>query len=153
VAEHGFVLQYSLRMGCKRELRAHGKCFIGTVASMVLDRSGYSIVKEVPAGQKAVPTGSLINPEETVTATDWNGRTGDDLHHFEMFLANVRERKEPFANLETCHQASNLGHLMNIAWQAGRSIRWDGKKEQVISDPRANALVMKPYRAPWKLVV
>ncbi len=55
VAERGFVLNYSLRMGGRREMRGHGKCFIGTTASMILDRSGYSIVKEVPAGQKAFP--------------------------------------------------------------------------------------------------
>jgi hypothetical protein len=42
---------------------------------------------------------------------------------------------------------------MNIAWEVGCSIRWDGEKEQVIDDPEANALVTKPYRAPWKLEV
>jgi len=42
---------------------------------------------------------------------------------------------------------------MNVSWQVGRSVRWDGEKQQVVGDPEADALVTKPYRAPWKLEV
>jgi predicted dehydrogenase len=147
VAKRGFVLQYTMRTGGRRETRSHGKCFIGTQASMVLDRSGYSIVKEIPRGKKVVSTDALISPEETVRAKD------DELYHFEVFLNNLRQRRQPFATPETCHYATSLGHLMNISWGVGRGIRWDGQREQVIGDKEANALVTKPYRAPWKLAV
>ncbi|MEK7405312.1 MAG: Gfo/Idh/MocA family oxidoreductase [Acidobacteriota bacterium] len=145
VAKRGFVLQYTMRTGCRRETRAHGKCFVGSDASMLLDRFGYSIVKEIHGGKRIVSTDPLISPEETVRAKD------DDLYHFEVFLNHVRQRTQPLASVETCHHATNLGHLMNISWQVGRSIRWDGKNHQVLGDPAANALVTKPYRAPWKL--
>ncbi|MBI4874920.1 MAG: Gfo/Idh/MocA family oxidoreductase [Acidobacteria bacterium] len=138
VARNGFLLQYTMRVGCKREARSHGKCFLGSQASMLLDRAGYTILPEPRCGQKPDP------PEEVATAKD-------DNRAFEVFLENVRQRKQPAANLETGHAASGLGHLMNISWQAGRGIRWDAAKEQVVEDPQANALVMKPYRAPWKL--
>ena len=141
VAKRGFVLQYTMRCGCQRETRAHGKCFFGSEASMLLDRSGYSVVRELRGGKGAA------GPEETVQAKD------DELRHFEVFLNNLRERKQPFANPETCHYATSLGHLMNISWQTGRSIRWDGRNNRVLNDAEANALVMKPYRAPWKLEV
>jgi predicted dehydrogenase len=147
VAKQGFLLQYTMRVGCKREMRAHGKCFMGTQASMLLDRAGYSIVPEPRKGEKPAPAGNLINPPEEVTAAR------DEPRAFEVFLENLRQRKQPSANLETGHYASNVGHLMNIAWEVGRSIRWDGKKEQVLGDAQANALVLKPYRAPWKLAV
>jgi predicted dehydrogenase len=147
VARNGFLLQYTMRVGCKREMRAHGKCFLGTQASMLLDRAGYSIVPEVAKGKRPVPSGNLVNPQEEVAASP------DEPRAFEEFLENLRQRKQPSANLETGHYASNVGHLMNISWQAGRSIRWDGEKERVIGDPQADALVMKPYRAPWKLAV
>ena len=91
--------------------------------------------------------GNLLNPEEQFPPAP------DDNRHFEVFLENVRQRKQPFASTETGYYASNIGHLMNISWQVGRAIRWDGRKEQVIGDREANALVMKPYRAPWKLTV
>ncbi len=147
VAKNGFLLQYTMRVGCKREMRAHGKCFLGSQASMLLDRAGYSIVPEPRKGTRPTPAGNLINPQEEVAASR------DEPRAFEVFLENLRQRKQPSANLETGHHASNAGHLMNISWQAGRSIRWDGAKEQVIGDAQANALVMKPYRAPWKLAV
>lgn len=136
-AKHGFLLQYTMRASCQRETRAHGKCFLGTEASLLVDRAGLSIVSESRRAEKPLETA----PEP------------DEARHLQVFLDNLRTRKEPAANLQTGHDASNLGHLLNIAWQAGRSIRWDGEKEQVIGDPEANALVMKPYRAPWKLTV
>ncbi|MCL4402836.1 MAG: Gfo/Idh/MocA family oxidoreductase [Acidobacteria bacterium] len=147
VAKRGFVLRYSMRVGCQREVRSHGKCFIGTQASMLVDRSGYYIVAEPRKGQKPAPAGGFVNPEERFASA------GDDNRAFGAFLDNVRQRKQPLANLETGHHATNVGHLMNVSWEAGRSVRWDGEKEQVIGDPKANALVMKPYRAPWKLAV
>lgn len=146
VAKRGFVLQYTMRTGCRREARSHSKCFIGTEASMVLDRAGYTIVKDVRRGAKVTPVGQFVNAEQNVPAKD------DHLYHFELFLDNIRRRKMPTANPETCHYATALGHLMNISWETGRTIRWDGAANRVIGDPAAQALVMRPYRAPWKLV-
>ena len=147
VARHGFVLQYTMRTGGRRETRAHGKCFIGTEASMILDRSGYSIVKEVHRGQKVLSTGSFVNPEETVLPAN------DGNRHFEVFLENLRQRRQPTATPETCHYATAAGHLINISWEVGRSIRWDAENNRVVGDPEANVLVLRPYRAPWKLEV
>ncbi len=145
VARRGFVMQYTMRTGCRREMRSHGKLFIGTEASMLLDRTGYSIVREGRRGAKPAAAGNLVNAEETTPATD------DHLYHFELFLENIRRRRPPEANVETCHYATAVGHLMNLSWEAGRSIRWDGRTNSVIGDPAANELVTRPYRAPWKL--
>jgi predicted dehydrogenase len=145
VAKHGFVLQYTMRIGCRREKRSHSKCFLGTEASMLLDRSRYSIVQEVQGRQQVVAEGDLVSVAEEGLPTN------DESRHQEVFLENIAQRKQPFANVETAHYATNIGHLMNISWEVGRSVRWDGQRDQVIDDPEANALVMKPYRAPWKL--
>ena len=32
----------------------------------------------------------------------------------------------------------------------GRSIQWDGEKEQCINDPEANKLLRRDYRGEWK---
>ena len=147
VAKHGFVLQYTMRIGCRRVKRSHGKLFLGTEASLLLDRSRYTLIKEVHKRKEIVAQGPYVSEKQEVLAAD------DKFRHSEVFLQNIRERKQPFANLQTGHYATNIGHLMNISWQVGRSIQWDGEKEQVIGDDEANALVMKPYRAPWKLEV
>ncbi len=147
VSKLGFLLQYTMRTGGRRETRAHGKCFIGTEASMILDRAGYSIVKEVPKGQRVTSTSPLINPEETVLPAD------DAYKHFEVFIQNVRGRRQPAATVETLHHATAVGHLMNISWESGRAIRWDGERNQVVGDSKANGLVTHAYRAPWKLEI
>ena len=133
VAKKGFLLQYTFRGGCRREQRSHGKCFFGSEASMILDRSGYTITPE---------RGKKIKEESFRGAAP---------NHQEVFLDNVRNHKKPFADVEVGHHASNPGHLLNIAWKVDRKIRWDATKEQVIDDPEANALVTKEYRSPWTL--
>jgi len=145
VSKHGFLLRYMMRTGGKREVRAHGKCFIGTEASMILDRAGFSIVKEIPAGQKMTSSGPYVNAEETVKPTD------DVKRHMEAFIANVRDRKQPNATVETLDQATTVGHLMNIAWETGRTLQWNGAQRRMEGDAAAQKLVMRPYRAPWKL--
>ena len=52
VAKKGFLLQYTMRGGCRKEQRSHAKCFYGTEATMLLDRSGYTIYAEARGGRK-----------------------------------------------------------------------------------------------------
>jgi len=144
VAKKGFLLQYTFRGGCRREQRSHAKCFFGTEASLLLDRSGYTIT----------PERNRPGKEETVqNAFTTNVHIESLQAHAQVFLDCVRSRKKSPADVENGHLSSNPGHLMNIGWKVGRKIRWDATKEQVLDDQQANALVTKPYRAPWKLEV
>ena len=59
----------------------------------------------------------MINEAEDFSTSDDNER------HAEVFLKNVQEHKVPFANAETGHYASNVGHLMNVSWLVGGWIR------------------------------
>ena len=64
-------------------------------------------------------------------------------------------RKQPrdrpaVARIDVAHRSSVLPLLGMISWRAGRSIEWDGDKEQIINDPKSNELLQRPYRAPWK---
>jgi predicted dehydrogenase len=147
VARNGFILQYEMRLGCRRDRRSHGKCFYGTKASMLVDRGGYSIVAEGGAVETGLTRPTCIAPEQHTYAG------GAEPLHCQDFLDCMRTRRTPAADVEQGHTSSNVGHLMNIAWLVGRRIRWDGDKEQVVDDPQANELVTKPYRAPWKLEV
>ncbi len=142
VAKNGFVLQYTLRLGCRREFRAHAKCFFGSKGSLLLDRSGYTITSE--------EGGPRDNRQKLIKEDSYRS---DEDNHQEVFLQNVRRRTPPFSSVEHGHYATNVGHLLNISWLVGRKIRWDGQKEQVLDDAEANALVDKPYREPWKLEI
>jgi predicted dehydrogenase len=141
VAKNGFLLQYSMRIGCRNVARSHSKCFLGNKASLWIDRGRYTITGENSSdGKKMVPD------EEVLASNDENA-------HLQVFIDNVRNRTQPVDNLEVGHYATNIGHLMNTAYQVGRKIHWDGEKENVINDADANALVHRSYRAPWKLEV
>ena len=36
-----------------------------------------------------------------------------------------------------------------ISYKLGRSLQWDGKKEKIIGDDKANKLLRRDYRKPW----
>jgi len=118
-----------------------------------VDRSRYTIVGETQSGRlvdnegAALEVGQKLIPDEEV-------RAGNDIyHHTEVFLDNVRNHRKPEADVEVGYYATNVGHLMNIAYEVGRKIHWDGQRDLVLDDPEANALVNRKYREPWKLEV
>jgi predicted dehydrogenase len=65
------------------------------------------------------------------------------------FLAALDEKRAPISGIETAHRASVLPLLGMISWRVGRSINWDAAREQIVGDPEAEALLSRPYRAPW----
>ncbi len=114
---------------------------------MLIDRSGFTITWE--AGENREPK------DETTVENEFK----KDTHiaslqaHARVFLDSIKSRQKPPADVLVGHQATNPGHLMNIAWKLGRKIRWDPEKEEIVGDSEAAALLSKPYRAPWKLEV
>jgi predicted dehydrogenase len=144
VAQKGFLLQYTFRGGCRREQRSHGKCFFGTEASLLIDRSGFTLT----------PEQDKVGEPQTVRNVYTDNVHLESLRaHAQIFLDCMRSRETPPADVEVGHLASNPGHLMNIAWKVGRKVSWDAKQERVIGDEQADALVTKPYRSPWKLEI
>ena len=65
------------------------------------------------------------------------------------FVNSIEGRSKGVANIELAHRASVLPLLGMISWRVGRSINWDGDKEQIIGDTDASKLLSRPYRAPW----
>ena len=81
------------------------------------------------------------------------GGYGNDVPHAVDFIECMATRKRPAADLETIgHPSSLLCHLGNIAWRAGRSLRFDPDKYTFIGDEDANRFLTRPvYRKPWVL--
>jgi predicted dehydrogenase len=65
------------------------------------------------------------------------------------FLAAIETGRKSVANIEVGHRSSVLPLLGMISWRTGRSLQWDGAKEEIIGDPEASRLLSRPYRAPW----
>jgi hypothetical protein len=144
VAKKGFLLTYTCRLGATELIagRRHGKTFYGTDAILTIDRSGFEIIPQEREGKKPVA-------EKRVTSSKREHEVVKD--HVRGFLECIGARRRPEADIEVGHHAANPGHLMNIAWRVGRSIRWDADRERVINDAQAEEMVMKRYREPWKL--
>ncbi|MFT4692164.1 MAG: putative dehydrogenase [Limisphaerales bacterium] len=69
------------------------------------------------------------------------------------FIDAIDHKRQPAAEIEASHRSSVLPMLGMISYRLGRSIQWDGAKEQVLGDPEANKLLRRDYRQPWKYPV
>jgi hypothetical protein len=67
------------------------------------------------------------------------------------FLDCVKSRKLPSGDVEEGYRTFVMCHLGNISTKAGRTLRWDPDKEEIIGDSEANQLRSRPYRKPWTL--
>ncbi len=76
------------------------------------------------------------------------GRPCDD-EHYANFVASVKARRRPNADIETLHPSVCMLHMANIAHRVGnRKIRFDAPREQ-FDDPDANALLGRAYRTGY----
>jgi predicted dehydrogenase len=116
----------------------------GTRGMMSLTRGGFKVKPETsqPAGSK-----------ERVPLMDAMDVKGGDLNiaHIRNFLDCVKSRQRPAADVEEGHRTAAMCHLGNISTRLGRTLRWDALNEQVVNDPEANQMLMRPYRGPWRL--
>ena len=66
------------------------------------------------------------------------------------FLKAIEEGTPAVANIEVAHRASVLPMLGMISLKVGRSLTWDGAKEEIVGDAEAAQLLRRPYRAGWE---
>jgi predicted dehydrogenase len=69
---------------------------------------------------------------------------------FADFLQAIKTGRRPVCDIEIGHRSTNVSLLGMLSMKLGRSIQWDGEKEQVVGDAEANRLLRRDYRAPWK---
>jgi hypothetical protein len=67
------------------------------------------------------------------------------------FLDCVKSRKQCYAPAENGHRTITIAHIGNIAMILGRKLKWDPQKERFLNDEKANEMLRRPMRAPWKL--
>lgn len=70
--------------------------------------------------------------------------------HMKDLLACIDSRGRPVADIEEGYISTTACILANLSMQlGGRTLRWDHEAGKVIDDDEANALLARPYRAPW----
>jgi predicted dehydrogenase len=70
--------------------------------------------------------------------------------HLRNFLDCVKTRSRPVADIEQGYLSTAACLLANVSMQLeGRTLEWDAAAGRVRGDDEANALLRRPYRAPW----
>jgi predicted dehydrogenase len=71
------------------------------------------------------------------------------IDHYKDFLQAMRNRTKPVCDVEIGHRTSSLCNIANIAYELGRPIAWDSKKELFKGDKEANALLRRELNSEW----
>jgi predicted dehydrogenase len=116
----------------------------GTLGCVYVSERAYEIVPE--KGGQFQPPKAKREPA-TVKADD-----GDlTVQHAANFVACMKSRERPNADVEIGHRSTTMSLLANIALATRVRLEWDGQKEVVTNCPKANDLLHYEYRKPWSL--
>ena len=78
------------------------------------------------------------------------GQAGD-LEHYRNFIACVKSRKQPNADIAIAHASNLVAHMGNIAHRVGNTALTYDAKTNSFDKPEANALVKDAYRKGYEL--
>lgn len=93
-----------------------------------------------------------VNPKDPVLHEPAKLNKPDDQNIKELwadFLDAIKTGRRPVSDIEEIHYSTNMSLLGMLSFKLGRSIRWDGEKEECIGDPEANKLLSRQYRGSW----
>jgi len=113
-----------------------GCAFIGSEATLVTAYGRHEVFV------KGKPEPGFPRPEPSIP---------DSPGHIREFLDSVKSRKETNCNLQYSHRLSKAGLLGCISFRVGRKILWDDARERIEGDSKAQSLVKRRYRKPWRL--
>jgi predicted dehydrogenase len=121
-----------------------------------LDRNGIMCIGE--KGRVFVNRGGIYGKpaeelaEHPLPDDAWRCRRSEN--HMANFFQCVQTRDMPVAPAALEHRSVSSCHLTNISLRlGGRPLKWDPRKETIVDDPEANAMLARPQRAPYTLAV
>lgn len=89
-------------------------------------------------------------PEDvTEEKIELNAAPATRLHMLD-FLAAIEKRSRPVADVEEGHISTASCILANVAMQTGETLSYNPARREVSNSKRANALLRREYRKPWK---
>jgi predicted dehydrogenase len=122
------------------EDRPHGEAYYGTNGALFADRIGYEIFPDSRAEGKSLERFHMNTTDATAL-------------HAANFIAAVRSRQRPEADIEVGLRSTSVPLLGNVSYDTGRKLRWDAEKEDVIGDPEASRLLGRAGRKEWNWAV
>ncbi len=77
----------------------------------------------------------------------------DSPGHIREFLDSIQSRKRTTCDIEYGFRLTKGGLIGCLAYRTGERIAWDDQREHASGHTKANAMVTRRYRKPWKLPV
>lgn len=71
--------------------------------------------------------------------------------HIRDFFDCVLTGKQPISDVVSQHRSATACHLANISMRLGRKLIWDPVREEVVRDPEANGMLVRPQRTEYSL--
>jgi predicted dehydrogenase len=120
-----------------------GGIFVGEDCKMEINRNKFAtnppnFVKDAPA---------------PAVQDKWEGDGWIARPHIQNWLDCIRTRELPNADVEIGHRSISVCHLLNIARQTGRRLKWDPVAETFPDDAEASKLLDRPRRKGYELPV
>ena len=133
----GYVATYENRNSNMQSMfnKGGGILFFGEKATMFVDRGEFYIVPEKNSDVKAR-----------------NVKRSDDGHfnHWTNFLECMKTRQRPASDIDLCRRSTATCLLGNIAYRTKTRVTFNGTEA---TPGAAHEMLMREYRAPWKLEV
>ena len=115
---------------------------LGTCSIRYVGDEGW--VETGDSGAMRIEPESLLSEKKVFTLRGTSAYT-----HVANFLECVKSRRLTRANASVAGQSHIVCHAAYIAWQLGRTLKFDPIKEEFIGDEEANRMRSRATRAPW----
>ena len=134
-----FLANYEHRSGNANSMfgKGYGTMFLGSKATLFVDRSLYHVYPEKGSGIEEVEVKSSNN---------------SNVAHWANFLDCVKTRQKPISDIEVCYKSTVTCLLANISLRSGKRVDWDAAKDTIVQ-PDLKKWMRREERAPWKIEV
>lgn len=112
-----------------------GAKFVCERATITIDRGNFKL--DSPELERELRKAADLTPEPAN-------------EHLQNWVACIKSRETPVADVEIGHRSATVCHLGNIARETGRKLHWDPQAERFSNDDLANKLVSREQRAPYQ---
>jgi len=130
--------------GVKLVMRDHGWLGLGTCSIRFVGDEGW--VETGDSGAMQIEPETLRAEKRVFTMRGTSAYT-----HVANFLDCVKTRRLTRANASVAGQSHIACHAAYIAWQLGRTLKFDPVKEEFIGDEEANRMRSRAMEAPWTI--
>lgn len=97
------------------------------------------------------PAGLVADGPDDAVRKKWSGTGHIARPHLQNWLDCIVSRKTPYAPVEVGHRSATVCHLVNIARELKRPLRWDPDNEKFVDDTAANRWLDRPRRPGFEL--